>query len=91
MTTAQPNRRASERDYKAALRRILKATAAVFRHIAATVGWLSHIWYNFTLTLAILLAGLAIAVGLGLLSASILAADHTTTSHEFIQWLRLDQ
>ena len=91
MATPQPNQRASGRDYKAALWRILKASAAVVRHTAAAIGWLSRIWFNFTLPLAILLAGVAIALGLGLLAASILAPDNITTTYEFIQWLRLDQ
>ena len=84
MTTAQPSPPASERDYKAALRGILKVTAAVVRHTAAAIGWMSRIWFNFTVPLAILLAGVSMAVGLGLLAASIMAADHITTSYEFL-------
>lgn len=42
MTTVKPGAPASERDYKAALRGILKATAAVIRHTAAAIGWMSR-------------------------------------------------
>lgn len=77
----------SRNNRTAALRRLLKATPVAIRHIAATIGWASHIWFNVTLPLAILLAGLAIMAGLVFLSLVTLAPDSVQSIPDFRYWV----
>ena len=70
------------------MRRILNATRSVIRHTAATISWFSQVWFNLTLPLAILLAGIAVMSGMVLMGLMVgITPDHVDTVSEFGQWL----
>ena len=73
------------------MRRILSATRSVIRHNAVAIGWFSQVWFNLTLPLAILLAGIAVMVGLVFLGLTELAPDSVDTIPKFHQWFIPEQ
>ena len=81
-------------DRETVSRRFLKSTAVVarhtitiVRHAATAIGWLSYVWFNFALPLAILLAGIAIMIGLILLTLVQITPDYVNSVPEFTYWM----